>query len=175
MSHSKKNLLFGSLSAGLVGLGAFAIVELTNARPSVAASAPGVTTAHLAAGSHVDGNHFTLDGTAADCAVGGSCFVTIKLAAQGEYHINQQYPYKFTASPAAGVSFLGADSANPNVFTKTAGDFAINDEKNATMSVKFKVGQKGAVSIAGTYKLSVCSAQNCQLEQQDLAIGVTAK
>jgi hypothetical protein len=89
--------------------------------------------------------------------------------------VNQQYPYKFTASQTAGVTFLGSDPANPNVFTKTAGDFTIGDEKTATMLVKFKAGQKGAVSIGGTFKLSVCSAQNCQLEQQDVMVNVNVK
>jgi|HubBroStandDraft_2_1064218.scaffolds.fasta_scaffold433177_2 hypothetical protein len=175
MSPIKRNLRAGSLGA-LLALSAFAIIEMAMPKPSVAATAPRAQPAQVAAGPHVDGNHFTLDGApAADCAVGASCVVAIKLAAQAEYHINQQYPYKFTASPAAGVTFLGADPANPNVFTKTAGDFAINDEKTATMNVKFKVAQKGPVAIGGTFKLSVCSSANCQLEQQDLSVSVTAK
>jgi hypothetical protein len=154
MSHNPKRLLIGSASAALLTVAAVAV----------------------AAGPHVDGNHFTIDGApAADCAVGATCTVAIRLAAQAEFHINQQYPYKFTAAPVAGVTYLGADSANPNIFTKTAGDFTINDEKTGTMNVKFKVAQKGPVTIGGTFKLSVCSSANCQLEQQDLAVSVTAK
>ena len=155
MSHDTKRLLAGSVGAAILTLGAFTA---------------------LAAGPHVDGNHFTIDGApAADCAVGASCVVAVKLAAQAEFHINQQYPYKFTAVPVAGVTYLGADAANPHIFTKTAGDFTINDEKTATMNVKFKAAQKGAVTIGGTFKLSVCSSANCQLEQQDVSVNVTVK
>jgi hypothetical protein len=155
MSHNTKNLLAGCLGAAILTLGA-------------------VTA--LAAGAHVDGNHFTIDGApAADCAVGASCVVAVKLAAQAEFHINQQYPYKFTAVPVAGVTYLGADAANPHIFTKTAGDLTINDEKTATMNIKFKAAQKGAVTIGGTFKLSVCSTANCQLEQQDVSVNVTVK
>jgi hypothetical protein len=159
-------------------LAAVACIEMACSRDSAAATsaqakAPAST---VAAGPHVDGNHFTLDAVpAGDCAAGANCSVTVKLAAQAEYHINQQYPYKFTASASPGVTYLGSDSANPNVFSKGGGDFAIGDEKTATMTVKFKAGQKGPVTVGGTFKLSVCSSANCQLEQQDVAATVTVK
>jgi hypothetical protein len=158
-------------------LGAAAIIALACSKDSAAATstqakAPVVT---VAAGPHVDGKNYVIDAVPGDCTAGANCAVTVKLAAQGEYHINQQYPYKFTATQAAGVTYLGADTNGPNVFTKTAGDFAIGDEKTATMNVKFKAGQKGTVAIGGTFKLSVCSAQNCQLEQQDVSVNVTVK
>jgi hypothetical protein len=154
MSHSTKTLLAGSLGAALLVLGTVA----------------------AAASAHVDGNHFVIDGApAAECTAGADCVVAIKLTAQAEFHINQQYPYKFTATRVEGVTFLGADKDNPHVFTKSAGDFSIDDEKNGTMRVKFKVAQKGAVTIGGTFKLSVCSSANCQLEQQEVSVAVTAK
>ena len=156
-------------------LGAFAIIAMACTKDSAAATSS-KTKATVAAGPHVDGNHFTIDAApAGDCAAGASCAVAVKLAAQGEFHINQQYPYKFTAVQAAGVTYLGSDNNNPNVFTKNAGDFVIGDEKTATMTVKFKAASKGAVAIAGTFKLSVCSSANCQLEQQDVSVNVTVR
>ena len=131
-------------------------------------------TAALAAG-HIDGKNFTLDATPGACSVGGECTVTLKLEATGEYHINKSYPYKFKAADAAGVEYLGKDASGKNVFSKTAGDFAEVGEKVATMTVKFKPAAKGTVTIAGTYKMSVCSAQNCQLEAQDVSVPVTVK
>jgi hypothetical protein len=165
-------------SVAFFALMAVAAVEMACGKDSAAATATAVSSPPVAvmAGAHVDGNHFTVDAApAADCAAGANCAVAVKLVAQADYHVNQQYPYKFTALQAPGVTFLGSDSANPNVFTKTGGDFSIGDEKTATMTVKFKVGQKGAVTIGGTFKLSVCSAQNCQLEQQDVAVNVVVK
>jgi len=161
----------------VVVLGAVAFVNAACSKDSAAAIATvAPPMAIKGAGPHVDGNHFTLDAIPADkCAAGANCSVTIKLVAQAEYHVNQQYPYKFIASQTPGVTFLGSDAAGPNIFTKTAGDFTIGDEKSATMLVKFKAGQRGAVSIAGTFKLSVCSAQNCQLEQQDVTVNVDVK
>jgi hypothetical protein len=171
------NCFVDSVCGAFIVLCAVGLVDMACSKDSAAATAVvAPQPVQVTGGPHVDGNHFTLDAApAADCAAGANCAVTIKLVAQAEYHVNQQYPYKFTASQAPGVTFLGSDSANPNVFTKTNGDFTIGDEKTATMVVKFKAAQKGPVSISGTFKLSVCSVQNCQLEQQDVAVNVTVK
>jgi hypothetical protein len=172
-----KHRVVDSACVALMILSAIAVVEVAcskdSAAATAAASAPPVP---VSGGAHIEGNHFVIDAApAADCAAGASCAVAVKLVAQADYHVNQQYPYKFIASQTSGITFLGSDAANPNVFTKTAGDFTIGDEKTATMIVKFKPGQKGAVTIGGTFKLSVCSTQNCQLEQQDVAVNVTVK
>ena len=141
---------------------------------AIAAACLLLTTAALAA-THVDGKNFTLDANPSACSAGAECTVTIKLEATGEYHINKSYPYKFKATDAAGVEYLGKDAGGKNVFSKTAGDFAEVGEKVATMTIKFKPAAKGTVNIGGTYKMSVCSAQNCQLEAQELSVPVTVK
>jgi hypothetical protein len=122
------------------------------------------------------GSNFFLDATSpADCAVGAKCVLTVKLVATGAYHINEDYPYKFKADDASGVEFLGVDPAGKNVFSKGASDWKKTDEKSGVMSVAFRPADRGNKSIAGTFKLSVCSAQNCQLEQQTLKADVVAR
>jgi hypothetical protein len=116
-----------------------------------------------------------LDG---DCKAQATCVLAIKLEAAGEFHINKEYPYKFKAEAAATtptVEFEGTDAAGKNVFSKGAGDFKIDSEKVATMRVRFKPAAKGNVTIGGTYKMSVCSAKECQLESQEVTATVTAK
>lgn len=171
-----KNRCVDAAGAALFVLAAFAAVEMACGKDSEAATPRASSPAIVAAGPHVDGSHYTIDATpASDCQAGANCAITVKLAVSGEYHVNQQYPYKFTATQAGNVTYLGTDAAGPNVFTKTAGDFAIGDEKTATMTIKFKVAQKGPATVGGTFKLSVCSTQNCLLEQQDVSVNVTAK
>jgi hypothetical protein len=132
----------------------------------------------VAGGAHVDGKNFTLDAAAAgDCKAGAECHVTITLKAAGDYHINKEYPYKFKAE-GSGVEFLGSDAAGKNTFSKSAGDFVIDSgdpAKSATMTVKFKPAAKGTSTIKGTFKMSVCSAQNCQLETQDISVDIPVK
>lgn len=130
---------------------------------------------HADCGHSACGSNFFLDATAADCAAGATCSLTIKLVATGEFHINEDYPYKFKADDAAGVEFLGADPAGKNVFSKTASDWRKKDEKSGAMTVAFRAADKGSKSVGGTFKLSVCSAQTCQLEQQQVQATVAVR
>jgi hypothetical protein len=98
--------------------------------------------------------------------------VSLVLQASGGYHVNAEYPYKFTAEGSPSVTFQGRDSAGANVFSKAAGDFTQNGETSATLLVRFKPTASGNAPINGTYKMSVCSAENCQIEQAKIALVV---
>jgi len=125
-------------------------------------------------GSHLDGNNFKLDAVGADCKAGAECKVTVKLEALGEFHINKEFPYKFTANEAAGVEFHGA-SDTKRVFSKANGDFKEEGEKVATMTLKFKPAKAGNVTIGGVYAMSVCSPGKCQLEKSEISVTVPVK
>ena len=49
--------------------------------------------------------------------------MALRLEASGGYHVNKEYPYKFTANAAPSVDFLGRDPGGAAVFSKAAGDF----------------------------------------------------
>src|SRR5215831_14015817 len=97
------------------------------------------------------GNNFVVNATAAACTSGADCSIALKLEAKGDFHVNKEYPYKFKATAANGVTYLGKDGAGPDTFSKTAGDFVLDsaNEKVGTMTLKFKSANKGAVTIAG--------------------------
>jgi hypothetical protein len=122
------------------------------------------------ASTRMSGKNFTLDAASPGCRVDVPCAVTLRLAASGEYHVNKEYPYKFTATGAPGVQFLGNGDAN--VFSRAAGDFRDEGEKAATLTVRFKPTASGEARVSGTYKMSVCSAENCQIEQQAVNLAV---
>ncbi|WP_394821179.1 hypothetical protein [Pendulispora albinea] len=153
----------------------------TTAAPVVASPGTGTGTGSaevipVAASNHVDGKNFKLDATPeGDCKAGAPCSVVLRLEAAGDFHINKEYPYKFKAAEGAGIEFQGTDAAGKNVFSKSAGDFKVDGEKIATMRVKFKPTAKGNVTITGTYKMSVCSAKECQLESQEIQATVAVK
>lgn len=96
--------------------------------------------------------------------------MTLRLAPTGAYHVNKEYPYKFVAAGAPNVTFLGKGDAN--TFSRASGDFAEEGEKAATMTVRFKPTAAGSARVSGTYKMSVCSAENCQIEQQAVTLDV---
>lgn len=158
------------VGAMMFGLAASA---LSCGKDSAAASA--IALAATPPSSHIDGNNYKLDATASDCTVGAACVATIRLEALGGYHINASYPYKFKAQAAPGVEFLGQDASDRHVFSKASGDFSVTGEKVAAMVVRFRTSAKGKLTIAGTYKMSVCSDANCQLEQPGVAFDVEIK
>lgn len=119
---------------------------------------------------HVGGKNFALDIGSPGCQVGVACAMTIRLQPAGEFHINKEYPYKFVATAAPGVEFLGKDAAT--TFTRAAGDFVSESEKSATMTVRFKPTSAGEANVSGTYKFSVCSADQCQIEQEAVALSI---
>ncbi len=122
------------------------------------------------------GNNFTVNSTVGACTANAECKITLRLEAKGDFHVNKEYPYKFKMNAApAGVTYLGKDASAADTFSKANGDFALDasNEKVGTMTLKFKSANKGAVSISGVFKLSVCSAQNCQMETANVTIPVT--
>lgn len=143
------------------------------------------TTAAQPACSHlVCGSNFFVDADPpADCSPGSTCTLGLTLVATGSFHINDEYPYKFKADDSPGIEFLGSDAAGKNVFSKVASDWKKRDEKTGTMAIKLRplansgnpTHSKGEKTVAGTFKLSVCSGQLCQLEQQALSTKVAVR
>ena len=153
----------------LVALGTATFVSLASAGPA--------PSSHTVNAQVAKGNHFTVDASQPDCKAGVECLVQLTLTADGGFHVNKEYPYKFKAGDVAGVEYTGTDAAGKNVFSKASGDFTPDpsNEKLGVMKVHFKAAAKGNVTITGTFKLSVCSADNCQLETADLQIPVAIK
>lgn len=131
---------------------------------------------HKAAGPRVQDPHFSIElGPDGMCTVGEACIAKVSLTALAGYHVNKEYPYKFTAQATKDVEFLGKDPAGTSVFTKSAGDYTAVGEEGAVMTVRFRPKQAGKASVEGTYKFSVCSAQNCQIETAELAAKIDVK
>jgi hypothetical protein len=163
---------------GLVGLfcvgaacskGRDAVTQATP-EPLQAAVKPSESCSHA-----VCADNFFIDAPPAECAAGVACTAALKLVATGAFHINDEYPYRFKAEDAAGVEFLGTDAGGKGTFSKGAGDWQKSEEKAGTMTVKFITADKGAKAVQGTFKLSVCSAQACLLEQRQVTANVLAK
>ena len=147
----------------------------------VALCALGIATPGAAAvgPTTIRGDNFVLIASFPDaCKVGADCTLTLRLEAQGAYHINDSYPYKFT--PTIDTKDKKVDPPKcENVefgkeqFSKANGDFKKDGEKTGTLTVTFKpTAPKG--KIVGVYKMSVCSEQNCQLEVKPITLDVDA-
>lgn len=87
--------------------------------------------------------------------------VTAVVNALGDYHINQEYPYKVALNDVAGVSF-------PEKTVKNVS----RGEKRATISIPFTPDKAGTATITGTCSLSVCTKENCVIEKVPLSVSV---
>ncbi len=104
-----------------------------------------------------------------DCKAGSECTAKITInVTDAEFHVNDQYPFKFIAS-APGVEFHGSAGS-----TFQGPDF-VREKKTATMNVKFKPSAKGSLTITGKYKICVCSEKTCQPQTIDVSIPVNVK
>jgi hypothetical protein len=94
------------------------------------------------------------------CARGAVCEAGLVLTALGGYHVNKDYPFKFVGDPAATVQIDGP------------GTFAMDGEQRGMLTVKFRTTQPGTAKLVGTFKLSVCSDENCEIEAPKLELGI---
>jgi hypothetical protein len=149
---------------------AVAKADAGKAKDGTPAAQPSGAVALKAASKHVTGKNFTLDLATPGCKAASECAMTIKLVASGDFHVNKEYPYKFVAAASPSVAFLGKGEAT--TFTRATGDFVEQGEKAGTMTVRFKPSAAGDTTVAGTYKFSVCNADQCQIEQEKLELAV---
>lgn len=91
--------------------------------------------------------------------------INVVLTTKGEYHVNKQYPYKFTCQdpPAEGVQYPKA------VVRREDGTF---EERRAVLSVPFIASNSGEVKVGGVMSLSVCTDANCLMDKAPIELTV---
>jgi hypothetical protein len=92
--------------------------------------------------------------------------VEIVLEAKPPFHVNDQFPIKFKVKEGPGVKYPAA------VVGK---DKAKLEAMKATMPVAFVPESAGQHTVAGKFHFSVCTEENCLLEQRDLSLVVDVK
>lgn len=96
------------------------------------------------------------------CQVDAPCEAQLILTALGDYHVNENYPFKLVAE------------VTPNVKVEGTGSFSSKGKKG-TMALPFRATSSGTAKIAGTFKLSVCNDENCQIEAPKIAFEVPVR
>jgi hypothetical protein len=107
--------------------------------------------------------YFRVDpGPMTACASGATCEARVVLTARAGYHVNPEYPYKFVADPSADLAIDGT------------GTFTVDDPLHGTMTITFRPAKAGTHTLSGTFKLSVCSADECAIDAPKIALTVPA-
>jgi DNA/RNA endonuclease YhcR with UshA esterase domain len=107
--------------------------------------------------------YFRVDaGPRTPCVAGKPCEARIVLTALGDYHVNERYPFKLEADAVPGLAVEGT------------GSWTLDDAKTGTLTVRYTPAKAGPAKLAGTFKLSVCTDENCMIEAPKIALDVTA-
>jgi hypothetical protein len=136
-------------------------------RTKDAADAPNtrVGTGAVQAGAVIDNTNYRAELVlSGGCEHTKPCVLNAIIVAKGDYHINDNYPYRFTAHnpPLAGLTY-----PKP-VVGREGGEF---DARRAVLKVPFSAAA-GERTVGGTLSLSVCSAANCLMDKPVLELPV---
>lgn len=92
------------------------------------------------------------------CTAGQPCEARLVLTALGAFHVNQRYPFKFIADQAPGIAVDGT------------GTFAVDDERTGTLTIRYRAERSGPARLTGTFKLSVCTEEECEIEEPKIEL-----
>jgi hypothetical protein len=140
-----------------VGLAACRDGGPTNARPAATTAANATPAPSEAQAAYYRAE---LRGGDTPCVHGRPCRATLHLEATGGYHVNEEYPFRFVPEAAPGVSFAAEQALRHD------------DAQHGTLEVEFTPAAAGTATVAGLFKLSVCSASACQIERPRLGLSV---
>lgn len=97
------------------------------------------------------------------CTAGGTCEATLVLTARAGYHVNREYPYKFIADPSSELGIEGV------------GTFTVDDDLHGTLAITVRPAKAGALALTGTFRLSVCTPDDCAVEAPKIALTISAR
>lgn len=133
--------------------------------PPTLAAAPPPAPEPLVAPTKVDEQNYSLSMQSSGAyKAGEQGFVEVVLVPKGEFHCNQEYPYKMKlGAPPAGVTY-------PTPMVRTDG-MSLSAER-AVMRVPFVPQNAGDTRVEGKFYFSVCTSEQCVIDNRDLAMTV---
>ncbi|MDQ3370418.1 MAG: hypothetical protein M3680_33780 [Myxococcota bacterium] len=99
----------------------------------------------------------------ATCTPGTRCEAALVLVALGGFKVNEEYPFKFVGDAQPGLTF------------DDTGTFARTDAQTGTLTIGFRAAAAGTAKITGAFKLSVCTAEVCEIEAARVAFDVAVR
>ena len=151
---------FVAIALALVGCGSSASDGAPGGAASrgVAARDPLLAVPLPPGAARVTGPNFQVDAAPLGaCTVAAPCVVAADLTALAGFKVNAEYPFKLV-EPSVGLVAPAA--------------FAVTGTTTGRLLVRFTRPGAGPVRVTGGFKLSVCSADVCQIETARLAVDV---
>ena len=117
---------------------------------------------------NADGPAFRVDVGHASCSQGQACTSRLTLTAMAGYHLNKEYPYRFTVESKGECEFSTTTFGKEN--------FQAQSETVGTMTMTCTAPKKaGTFPFTGTFKFSVCTDDKCLIESTGASVNVQGK
>ena len=138
------------------------------AKDNTTVNKPGATTAPAAvkAGAKVDDSRFSLElRSSGDYEANKEGTVEVVLECKGDWHVNDQYPHKFTPQGGDGVTYKGP----------VGKEGATIERLKMVMKVPVTPTRSGSVTVAGKLSFGICTDAQCVMEKADLELALNVK
>jgi len=112
---------------------------------------------------------------AGDLVAGAPGAVVVSISAKPGFHVNPDYPMKFTPSDESTVTFAAKAIALGEAVTREPCHGHPDEACRASAPVSFTTRNAPSVTVAGTLAFSVCSAEQCLIEKQPLRVSAPVK
>lgn len=150
------------------------LLGCSKAKEAPATGAPVAKPAAAAAGPRVEAAAFEVSlSPSGSYAAGAKGDVLLQLTARPGFHVNADYPVRFTASEGSGVRFAAPSLNLKETLRMTPCADHPEESCSATTALSFTALAAGPATVAGTLAFSVCNPEQCLIEKQPLALAVT--
>jgi hypothetical protein len=110
-----------------------------------------------------------------DLVAGSAGAVQVSIGARPGFHVNPDYPVKFTPSDESTVTFASKAIALGEALKREPCEGHPDEACRASGLVSFTTGNAPSAVVAGTLAFSVCSAEQCLIEKQPLRVSVPVR
>ncbi len=98
----------------------------------------------------------------------------VHFAARNGFHVNPEYPAKFTFAKDSSVTFAAASVPLLDVMEKRPCADHAEETCEATAPISFTIGAAGPLKVAGVVALSVCNPERCLIEKVPVELTAVA-
>lgn len=98
----------------------------------------------------------------------------VHVVAHDGFHVNPEYPAKFTFARDSNVTFAAASVPLLDVMEKTPCAEHAEETCEATAPISFTSGAAGPLKVAGVVALSVCNPEQCLIEKVPVELTAVA-
>ncbi|MFO0659186.1 MAG: hypothetical protein U0165_05065 [Polyangiaceae bacterium] len=133
---------------------------------SASKSTPAETGGAVKAGAKVDDSRYLVElRPVGEYTNGKEGVFEVYLETKGDYHVNAEYPHKFSPNGGDGATYKGPVGKDSGSLEHT----------KLSLKVPFTPNRTGNVTVAGKFSFGFCTDAQCEMGKLDLELSVPVK